>query len=146
MPRKLRAQSAPFTTARGLTTRAAAPPGAAARQTLDDLARSRAAEVAPQARFRAAKRPTENIERLARRGGLIPLLIDSIKAFLAEPTSEEAAMPPVRRRPVNSPVSTEFWCRSGERESRRLRSGVRTARPEQNIDLTARCIIAVSAS
>ena len=60
----------------------------------------------------AAKRPTEGIERLTRRltgeqmrrGGLIPLLIDSIKAFLAEPTSEEAATPPVRPRAIAPPM------------------------------------------
>jgi CRISPR-associated protein Cas1 len=59
----------------------------------------------------AAKRPTENIERLTRRltgeqmrrGGLIPQLIDSIKAFLAEPTGEEAATPPLRPRAIAPP-------------------------------------------
>jgi CRISPR-associated protein Cas1 len=61
----------------------------------------------------AAKRPSESIERLTRhltgermrRDGGIPMLIDRIKAILADQTSEEAAPPPTRPRPSQPPPS-----------------------------------------
>jgi CRISP-associated protein Cas1 len=70
--------------------------------------------------FRAAalavKRPSDGVERVTRRltgeqmrrDGLIPLLIDRIKSVLAEPTSEEAEVAPVRRRGDPPPPSKDM--------------------------------------
>ena len=74
-----------------------------------------------QAAALAVKRPGENIERLTRRltgermrrGGLIPQMIDGIKALLAEPTDEEAAVPAVRPR-INQPSAALARDDSGE--------------------------------
>lgn len=74
-----------------------------------------------QAAALAAKRPGENIERLTRRltgermrrSGLIPKLIDGIKAILAEPSSDEAAVPAVRAR-INPPPKESVPDNSGE--------------------------------
>ncbi len=74
-----------------------------------------------QAAALAVKRPGENIERLTRRltgermrrGGLIPKMIDGIKALLAEPTDEEAAVPAVRPR-INQPSAALARDDSGE--------------------------------
>jgi hypothetical protein len=55
----------------------------------------------------AERRPSESIERITRRltgerlrrDGVIPLMIDRIKAILAEPSAEEATVPTRRPRP-----------------------------------------------
>jgi CRISPR-associated protein Cas1 len=60
----------------------------------------------------AERRPSESIERITRRltgerlrrDGVIPLMIDRIKAILAEPSAEEATVPTRRPRPNASAV------------------------------------------